>query len=235
MYAWTAPTRGDFVPIPTPELSREEAGAYFKQLRLSRKLRLQDVVDGTTVPTVQYLSALEGGRYHILNSDHFNSLAKFFNLPAEEIERIRPGTILEIVAHPDTVRSSERVRIPVYALAAAGVGTWTDDEVVDYIEVEPDVAYRRNRTTFQVDGDSMEPTLSSGDYIHVDIADQDIRDNKIYVIKVKGNGIVVKRARVYDDGTVSLLSDNPRHPPLRPDDAIVIGRVFGYNQAFRPL
>lgn len=136
---------------------------------------------------------------------------------------------------PDMVRSSVRVRIPVYALAAAGAGAWTDEDVIDYIEVEPEVANRRNRTTFQVDGDSMEPTLSDGDYIHVDIADQDIRHDKIYVVKIKGDGIVVKRAWVYEDLTVELRSDNLKHKPLNPDDAIVIGRVFGFNQGFRPL
>lgn len=87
------------MPPSAPELmTRDEAGAYFKALRQSRKLRLQDVVDGTTVPTVQYLSALEGGRYNALNSEHFPSLVQFFRLPREEIERIRPGTIVEIVA-----------------------------------------------------------------------------------------------------------------------------------------
>ncbi|WP_019008944.1 helix-turn-helix domain-containing protein [Deinococcus aquatilis] len=84
-------------------MTREEAGAYFKQLRLSRKLRLQDVIEGTTIPNVQYLSALEGGRYNILNSEHFPSLVQFFRLPREEIERIRPGTIVEIVAAPEVV------------------------------------------------------------------------------------------------------------------------------------
>lgn len=79
-------------------MTREEAGAYFKELRAKHKLRLQDVVDETTIPTVQYLSALEGGRYNPLNSEHFPSLVQFYRLSREEIERIRPGTIVEVVA-----------------------------------------------------------------------------------------------------------------------------------------
>ncbi|UQN06804.1 RodZ family helix-turn-helix domain-containing protein [Deinococcus sp. QL22] len=76
-------------------MTREDAGAYFKQLRVRRNLRLQDVVDGTSIPNVQYLSALEGGRYNILNSEHFSSLVQFFRLSRDEIERIRPGTFIE--------------------------------------------------------------------------------------------------------------------------------------------
>ena len=86
---------------PPAVMSRDEAGAYFKALRTAKKLRLQDVVDGTTVPSAQYLSALEGGRYNALNSEHFASLVKFFSLTREEIERIRPGTIVEVIAADD--------------------------------------------------------------------------------------------------------------------------------------
>ena len=107
MYAYAALSQGSLMPPTLPTImSRAEAGAYFKELRASRKLRLQDVVDGTTVPTVQYLSALEGGRYNPLNSDHFPSLVQFYRLPREEIERIRPGTIVEVVAAPDPDQSA---------------------------------------------------------------------------------------------------------------------------------
>lgn len=106
MHLYTAPSGRLLMPPTHPEpMSREEAGAYFKKLRTDRKLRLQDVVDGTTLPNVQYLSALEGGRYNPLNSEHFPSLAKFFRLSREEIERIRPGTIVEIVAESAPVDS----------------------------------------------------------------------------------------------------------------------------------
>lgn len=88
--------------ISEPQImTKEEAGEYFKSLRLRRKPRItqQEVVDGTTVPNIQYLSALENGRYNVLNSEHFSSLVKFFGLDAEEIERIRPGTVIVAPSH----------------------------------------------------------------------------------------------------------------------------------------
>ena len=135
----------------------------------------------------------------------------------------------------DDVTSSARVRVPVYALAAAGAGVWTEEEAVTYIEVEPEIARRPNRVTFQVDGSSMEPTLEHGDFIHVDLADRDIRDDKVYVVLMLSNGVVVKRARVYEGGVIELVSDNKNHPSVRPDEARIIGRVCAVTPRTRRL
>lgn len=212
-------------------------------IKATGKTQAQVAEDIGTDPT--YVSHMVNGKVNWVNSAYFPALALSLGLTVRQIELLRPDMVTPLVAaavkagyeasQPDTARSSVRVRIPVYALAAAGAGIWTDEDIIDYVEVEPEVANRRNRTSFQVDGDSMEPTLSNGDYIHVDLADQDIRHDKIYVVKIKNDGIVVKRAWVYDDLTVELRSDNRKHKPLSPDDAIVIGRVFGFNQGFRPL
>lgn len=193
-----------------------------------------------------YLSQMVTGKVSWTNSRYFPALVQALSMSEAQVKAVKPSAMIMVLPsvehmhaqvphHPDTLRSSERVRIPVYALAAAGTGIWSDEDVVDYIEVEPDVAYRQNRASFQVDGDSMEPVLSHGDYIHVDLADKDVRDGKIYVVKIKDNGIVVKRTRVYQDNTVYLVSENLDYPPIQPEAAIVIGRVFGYNQAFKPL
>lgn len=103
------------MPTPTTTMTKEEAGAYFKSLRRKKSLRLQDVVDATTIPNAQYLSALEGGRYNILNSEHFPSLVKFFDLSAEEVEAMRPGTLVT-VTH---IRPKEEFSPPSSALSAA--------------------------------------------------------------------------------------------------------------------
>lgn len=243
---------------PEPSRPRPAWSNALRMRRIALNLKQEEVAARTDDAISQgTISDLERGKVDILNmtTSRATRLAGALDWTLQEmqdalnVQLVYPSAIdvavdlasrgtqkfLRQLTQPDTVRSSVRVRIPVYALAAAGAGAWTDEDVIDYIEVEPEVANRRNRTTFQVDGDSMEPTLSDGDYIHVDIADQDIRHDKIYVVKIKGDGIVVKRAWVYDDLTVELRSDNLKHKPLNPDDAIVIGRVFGFNQGFRPL
>ncbi len=61
----------------------------------------------------------------------------------------------------------------------------------------------------QVDGDSMEPTLRDGDYV---LIDENIRfgTNAIYAIQYGGQ-ILIKRLQFKMDGTVLIISDNPKY------------------------
>lgn len=211
--------------------------------REKQKLR-QDEVDqrsrdmGARI-SQSYLSQLERGVKPLssLGPDRMDVLRRIYGISLEEWVK---QTGLSIVTPTDLrmsddVRSSTRVRVPVYALAAAGKGDWTEEDIITYIDVEPEIASRPNRVTFQVDGTSMEPTLDHGDYIHIDLADKDIRDDKVYVVLILSNGIVVKRARVYEGGTIELVSDNKSHPSVRPDEARIIGRVFAVTPRTRRL
>jgi phage repressor protein C with HTH and peptisase S24 domain len=82
-----------------------------------------------------------------------------------------------------------------------------------------------------VDGDSMEPTLRTGDTVLVDFGQNQPGDKDgIYVIRT-GNGLQVKRLQVELGRPVrlSVLSDNPAYQPQRnlsAEDIQVIGRVI---------
>ena len=234
-------------------MSKEEAGAYFKALRTGRKLRQQDVIDGTTIPNVQYLSALESGRYNVLNSDHFPSLVRFFNLSAEEIERIRPGTFVEVLPQPspppihpafgqktDSVEPQHDVTLKnVYDLAQAS-------KPLEDMEPDPDISpipvlredLYPGTELFRVRGDSMSVPagdgIDEGDIIYVDTRDVSARAGEIYLLHIPGNGVTVKRVRELG-GALWLFSDNPdqeQFPPFAVDEARVVGRV---HDAYRPL
>lgn len=191
-----------------------------------------------------YYSEIERGEKELTGLTHTKllGLARGLQWTLGELEKAT-GVDLGVVTSwtlaghstGDDVTSSTRVRVPVYALAAAGAGIWSEEEAVTYIEVEPEIASRPNRVTFQVDGSSMEPTLEHGDFIHVDVADRDIRDDKVYVVLMLSNGVVVKRARVYEGGVVELVSDNKNHPSVRPDEARIIGRVCAVTPRTRRL
>lgn len=89
-----------------------------------------------------------------------------------------------------------------------------------------------------VRGDSMEPTLSSGDLILADTGDQDISTAGVFVISVDGSAMV-KRLMRRGDGSVMVISDNQQlYPPEtvaadRADLFRVIGRVRWYGRAVR--
>ncbi|MDR8787929.1 HTH-type transcriptional regulator PrtR [Burkholderia multivorans] len=83
------------------------------------------------------------------------------------------------------------------------------------------------------DGKSMEPTIPDGAILLVDTAQQELRNNKIFAIKLDGE-ILVKRLRREIGGGILVVSDNPdKHnfpdilvTPDKEDHISIIGRTF---------
>ncbi|MCE0745508.1 hypothetical protein LWC05_16680 [Acetobacter sicerae] len=132
--------------------------------------------------------------------------------------------------------------------ASAGFGAMNSEAVPEKVSVSR--AFLRNdlglspdsALMLQVDGDSMEPTLSAGNRIIVDTRRHPAL-NGIHVL-VFGGMLLVKRLIVNLDGTVTVQSDNPVYAPQtaaisrfhwgKPDgnDSItIIGRVAYSIQA----
>lgn len=124
-------------------------------------------------------------------------------------------------------------RVPVIGMAAAGHGVDINEvEPLAYDYVDP-ANYREHMLILQVDGDSMSASgevnsLQAGDWIYVDPRLLDLQDNKIFVVYVPGQGVLVKRVRKWPQGWM-LTSDNNEYPPFAADEAQIIGRVY-YRQ-----
>ena len=86
----------------------------------------------------------------------------------------------------------------------------------------------RHLAAFAVQGDSMEPTLTSGDTVFVDTRHRIPSPDGIYAIVDMFGGLIVKRLEVRDD-RVRVISDNPRHSEytISIDELLVIGRYVG--------
>lgn len=91
-------------------------------------------------------------------------------------------------------------------------------EIVDYALFETEFLRRelgvdpKNLVLIQAKGDSMEPTIRDGDLLLVDWSQAYEADNAIYVLNVDGR-IMVKRLQFQLDGTIEVLSDNPKYTP----------------------
>lgn len=129
------------------------------------------------------------------------------------------------------------VQVPRYEVAAsAGGGAIIHSEqIVDYLSFRADWVRNSLGVSVQdlalinVKGDSMEPVLSSEDLILVDMRIRGVEDNAIYVLQFNGV-LLVKRLQRRFDGSVVIMSDNPRYTPeTLSGDAVealkVIGRV----------
>ncbi|WP_139056210.1 XRE family transcriptional regulator [Rhizobium sp. 9140] len=82
---------------------------------------------------------------------------------------------------------------------------------------------------FQILGDSMFPTLASGDTVVANTRRRDVQDDTLYVVSINGE-MLVKRAQWGDDGSLTWQSDNtdPRYQPIRlENDEINSAKVVG--------
>jgi Peptidase S24-like len=81
----------------------------------------------------------------------------------------------------------------------------------------------------QVDGDSMQPSLSHGDHILIDVGDRERLRDGIYVLR-SDDVLLVKRLSINPlNRRVNVLSDNPNYPTwtdCSAHDIDVIGRVI---------
>lgn len=112
------------------------------------------------------------------------------------------------------------VQVPRYEIAAsAGGGALVHSEQIvdvmsfksDYLKVSLGLS-PKNVAVISVVGDSMEPYLSEGDLVMVDLGVTSIQNNAVYVLQF-GESLLVKRVQVKLDGEVIVKSDNPRYEP----------------------
>jgi phage repressor protein C with HTH and peptisase S24 domain len=134
------------------------------------------------------------------------------------------------------------VFVPRHQVAAsAGGGAVINDEtVVDHL------AFRRSwiAQTLGLDplhlalidarGDSMSPTIESGDLLLLDTRNGGAKSEGIYVINLAG-ALLVKRLRIRLSGTVEVMSDNPKYSSetisgSELDRLVLVGRVVWHGR-----
>jgi phage repressor protein C with HTH and peptisase S24 domain len=137
---------------------------------------------------------------------------------------------------------SDYVKVPRHAVtASAGHGAViTDESVVDHL------AFRRTwiAQSLGVDpthlalidarGDSMSPTIESGDLLLLDTRNGGAKSEGIYVINLAG-ALLVKRLRIKLSGSVEVMSDNPKYSSetisgSELDRLLLVGRVVWHGR-----
>lgn len=147
----------------------------------------------------------------------------------------RPTTSAERTERSETVSVNEYdVRLSAGPGAiiegdAVAVGTWQFSRryIVDELRLSP-----TNLAVVEVQGDSMMPTLQSGDRVLVDHSDRNPAQPGVYAIW-DSNATVVKRIEkipASDPPKIVLISDNKSHHEYTVDAALVnvIGRVVWF-------
>lgn len=97
-----------------------------------------------------------------------------------------------------------------------------DEEIIDQTPINVGLILkngwrRENLCCFDVEGDSMEPTLYNRSRVLIDTSQHQIIDNKIYAIR-NGSQVFIKRLyKVFNQSKVIAKSDNTLYPELHID------------------
>lgn len=181
------------------------------------------------------LFAVEPQRYN--NWVYRGSLPKSFYARAEEVLE---GSNLRLPEAPGQAgRRPDRFYIPrldVEASMGSGLAVQGED-VVEEIAVSKEWLRRyvnatapTNLALLDARGDSMEGTFSDGDLLLVDRGISEVKVDAVYVLALDDE-LFIKRLQRRPDGTMLMLSDNPKYPPyeLKNGDLStfqVLGRVL---------
>ena len=118
---------------------------------------------------------------------------------------------------------------------SAGVGAYDAQDDYEKLEVPSYFTNMlggeqnmKNIEAINVTGDSMEPTLNSGNIIFLDKTKYDINRDGIYAF-TNENGLFVKRIQKRIDWQLDIISDNKEYPiqVVKKDEINILGKIVG--------
>jgi len=119
--------------------------------------------------------------------------------------------------------------------ASAGGGALNEDESSEMMYLDEEIVHKlggigmiKHIQAINVLGDSMEPTLFSGDVVFINQEYTNAKKAGIYVVSTPA-GLFIKRLQLHVNGTVALVSDNEAYTPeiMDAQEVTVLGKVVG--------
>ncbi len=228
--------RGPKVSRPVPEWAR-----VLKARRARLGLRQEDVSERTEDRlSMGTVSDLERGKVQLGNLTYprLLDLAQALEWTVAELSEQTGVTLSAYDGKSSDTPPSQALELlgfrmcDVYDLLSASRPLSEAEPIPDLSPIPVANEHARpGLVLFRVRGDSMTvgaEGIHEGDIIYTDTHDRLPVSEHVYVIHIPGDGVTLKRVRSLG-GELWLFSDNPdqtRHPPFRPDEASVIGRVY---------
>lgn len=226
---------------------QSKTATKLKKLRERTGLSVREAAAAANLKASSYSYYEDEFKKPYLPADLINALLPTFierGITRSEMLSLAGLKGVEEIAGPPEISepSSDRsvVQIPEYDVKVAmGEGFVVDRETVKdfwtfsrrYLADELRLNLR-NLVVLEVVGDSMEPTLRSGDRVLVDMSDQRIGTPGIFVLW-DGDGTVAKRLDLIPGSNprrMLRISDNPLHPPreVLVEETNIVGRVVWF-------
>jgi len=170
-----------------------------RELREKRGLTLEQVAQDLGLKN-QYVSNYELGKrrpdYEILKS-----FAEYYDVTTDYL-----------IEHTSDKPHRKGVRIPVLGYVAGGIPIDAIEDVLDWEEIDEDMARYGDYFALKIKGDSMEPRIFDGDIVIVRQQD-DVNSGDTAVVYVNGDEATCKKIKKTPEG-IYLISTNPDYDPF---------------------
>lgn len=161
-----------------------------RDLRLNQGLSQKVIADYLGCSTVVYSRYETGSREPSM--DTLMRLADYFNV-----------SIDYLTGKSDIPRNGGVVRIPVVGHVVAGIPTSAIEDIIDWEEIDEEMARRGDYIGLRVKGDSMYPEIKDGDIAIIRRQDT-IETGDIAVVFVNGEEATIKKVKKMDDGIMLI-------------------------------
>jgi len=135
-------------------------------------------------------------------TDAITQLANYFNVSTDYL-------LGADKQHKPKVRG---IRIPVLGEVQAGIPIEAIEDIIDYEEIDEQMAAQGDFFALQVRGDSMEPKFSQGDVVIVR-QQTTVDSGNIAIMLVNGDSATIKKFMRHDNG-ISLIALNQAYAPM---------------------
>lgn len=112
----------------------------------------------------------------------------------------------------ERVEKPKGVKIPVLGDVAAGIPIEAVESILDYEEIDEELASKGEFFGLRIKGNSMAPRIQSGDVVIVKVQ-SDAESGDIVIAKVNGDDACCKKLQKHDEG-INLISLNPEYEPM---------------------
>ncbi len=171
-----------------------------KELRLSKAIKQVDFAKmlGVSQATV---SGWESEKYQP-DRDTLIKMASYFDVSVDYL----------IGNSPVKKEKKKGVQVPVLGDVRAGYPMEAVENIIDYEEIDEDMARRGEFFALRIKGDSMEPRFVEGDVVIVR-KQQTADSGDIVVALVNGDSATIKKLKRHQDG-ITLVPTNLAYEPM---------------------
>lgn len=149
-----------------------------------------------------------------INMETFEQIINKKNLTEiieEELKKYKDEN--KLTSNIKFLDQEEFISVPVYGKASAGNG-YINMEKILYNKTIHINGYSHNSFLIEVSGDSMEHTISDGEYVLVDPAQTNIFEDKVYVVTYNNETFIKLIEKHENAGIAVLKSRNPEYKDI---------------------